>query len=260
CAYADGNGAKWCKPLNYNDEKACLCLPQITAEWCERVRTTQGNERFDMKTVTIEELLSWAFVHELPKGGGVDGLQNPNSAWRMLQASSWGKVTAFAELMTLIDTGPGGGNFFIEQGEPHEDALVVGEAVAALAHQEAAIPQDWWPLGDWQLHDEVSRTLAEAAVARALDRWRQRTPARRAAGIVNLVVGTAILGRAPHWEAPQPKVRMVMRSGKPAWFRMVTVRDDLGHPHEREVDGYDARRGRRHRDAYRKFEFAEDPV
>jgi hypothetical protein len=49
-----------------------------------------------MKTVTMEELLTWAFVHELPKGGGVDGLDNANSAWRMLEASSWGKITSFA--------------------------------------------------------------------------------------------------------------------------------------------------------------------
>ena len=213
-----------------------------------------------MKTVTIEELLSWAFVHELPKGGGVDGLANANSAWRMLQASSWGKVTAFAELMTLVDTSPGGGNYLFEQGEPHDDALAVGEAVAALAFAEHVLPDGWWPLPDWQLAGEVERGLAETAVGRALERWQARRPARRAALIVNLVVGSAILGRGPHWEAPQPKVRMVMRAGRPAWFRMVTVSDDLGQPHPREVDGFDARHGRRHRDAYRKCEFGEDPV
>lgn len=213
-----------------------------------------------MKTVMIEELLSWAFVHELPKGGGVDGLQNANSAWRMLQASSWGKVTAFAELMTLVDTGPGSGNFWIEQGEPHDDALAVGEAVAGLAMLDAVIPVGWWPLADWQLAAETEHGLAQAAVARALERYLMRTPARRAAGLVNLVVGTAILGRAPMWEAPQPKVRMVMRAGRPAWFRTIRVKDDLGREHDREVDGFDPRRQRRHRDAYRKFEFAEDPV
>lgn len=213
-----------------------------------------------MRTVTIEELLSWAFVHELPKGGGVDGLANMNSAWRKLQASSWGKVTAFAELMTLVDTDPGGGNYLFEQGEPHDDAIVVGEAVAALAFAEPALPAGWWPLPDWQFAGEVERGLAEAAVGRALERWASRTPARRAALIVNLVIGSAILGRGPHWEAPQPKVRMVSRAGKPAWFRIVNVRDDLGHAHPREVDGFDTRRGRRHRDAYRKYEFGEDPV
>lgn len=213
-----------------------------------------------MKTVTIEELLSWAFVHELPKGGGVDGLANVNSAWRMLQASSWGKVTAFAELMTLVDTSPGGGNYLFEQGEPHDDALAIGEAVATLVEAAPLLPRDWWPLPDWRLEGDVERALAVAAVARAVDRWSARPPARRAALTVNLVVGSAILGRGPNWDAPQPKVRMVMRSGKPAWFRMVSVRDDLGHAHPREVDGFDARRGRRHRDAYRKYEFADDPV
>ena len=87
-----------------------------------------------MRTVTIEELLSWAFVHELPKGGGVDGLANANSAWRMLQASSWGKITSFAELMTLVDTGfsDGSGNYLFEQGAPHDDALALGEAAQAV--------------------------------------------------------------------------------------------------------------------------------
>ncbi|TIL77728.1 MAG: hypothetical protein E5Y89_17810, partial [Mesorhizobium sp.] len=103
-----------------------------------------------MKTVTIDELLTWAFVHELPKGGGVEGLDNPHSAWRSLQTSSWGKITGFCELGALIDGGrKDHENFWLEQGEPHEDAVTVGREVAALAGCNVVIPVGWNALADW---------------------------------------------------------------------------------------------------------------
>lgn len=210
-----------------------------------------------MKTVTIEELLTWAFVHELPKGGGVDGLDNANSAWRMLQASSWGKITSFAELMTLIDhQGGDRSNYFIEQGEPHDDALAVGNAVADLARFDVAVPKGWAALGDWPDTDG----LATDAVARAIERYMLRPWPRRAAGIVSLVVGTAILGRVPDCQAEPSKVRMVERGGKPAWFVMKRVTDELGQSYDIEVDGFNRRSGRPARGAYRKFELSADPT
>jgi hypothetical protein len=209
-----------------------------------------------MRTLTVEELLSWAFVHELPKGGGVDGLANMNSAWRMLQASSWGRISAYAELMTLVDVDfAGGGNFFIDQGEPHEDALIVGEAVAALGHCDAMFPEGWNPLADWP--DEHG--LVMAAVARAVERYRLRPALRRAAGLVSMVIGCAVLGKAPDWRSEPSRVRMVERGGRPAWFVRRVMRDALGRDYEMEVDGYNRRTGRRDRAAYRKFEFSEDP-
>lgn len=210
-----------------------------------------------MKTITIEELLTWAFVHELPKGGGVDGLDNVNSAWRMLQASSWGKITSFAELMTVIDhQGGDRSNYFIEQGEPHDDALAVGNVVADLARFDVAVRQKWDALADWPDTDG----LAEDAVARAVERYMLRPWPRRAAGIVSLVVGTAILGREPDWQAEPSRVRMVERAGKPAWFVMKRVKDDLGQSYDIEVDGFNRRSGRPARGAYRKFELSTDPT
>jgi hypothetical protein len=132
-----------------------------------------------MKTVTIEELLTWAFVHELPKGGGVDGLDNANSAWRMLEASSWGKITSFAELGALIDTGGNGNNYFIEQGEPHEDAVTIGRAVAGLQRCDVAIPANWPALADWPDTDG----MAEDAVKRAVDRYMVRTAPRASSAL-----------------------------------------------------------------------------
>ncbi|MBZ9852811.1 hypothetical protein LB566_03310 [Mesorhizobium sp. CA13] len=208
-----------------------------------------------MKTVIIEELLTWAFVHELPKGGGVDGLDNANSAWRMLEASSWGKITSFAELGALIDTGGGGNNYFIEQGEPHDDAVTVGRAVAGLARCDVAIPANWHALADWP----DTEGMADAAVKRAVDRYLVRTPHRRAAGIVSLVVGTAILGREPDFGAEPSKVRMVERGGKPAWFVTRRMSHEDGQSYDLEVDGYNPRTQKPVKGAYRKYEFSVDP-
>lgn len=214
-----------------------------------------------MKTVTMEELLSWSFVHELPKGGGVDGLANANSAWRMIEASSWGKVLGFAELLTLVDCGHGdASNFLIEQGEPHEDAVTVGRAVAALGACDVAIPDGWNPFGDWPATDDVFVGVTAQAVATTVARYRKLGAARRGRGIVNLVVGTAVLGREPKWEAEPPKVQMVERDGKPAWFVKRAVRDEFGITHEIEVDGYNGRTHRAQPGAYRKYRFSDDPA
>lgn len=209
-----------------------------------------------MKTKTIEELLSWAFVHELPKGGGVDGLDSMNSAWRMLQASSWGKVTAFAELMTRIDVDRGDGGMWLEQGEPHEDAIVLGQAVADLAQCDVMIPAGWNALADWPDDDG----LVMPAVARAIERYQLRSAMRRRAGIVSLVVGTAILACDPVWQAEPSKVRMVERSGKPAWFVERHMQDEFGRRIVMEVDGFNARTCRPMKGAYRKYEFSENPT
>ncbi|MER8427811.1 hypothetical protein [Mesorhizobium sp. M1403] len=210
-----------------------------------------------MKTVTIEELLTWAFVHELPKGGGVDGLDNANSAWRMLEASSWGKITSFAELGAIVDKGRGDTeNYWIEQGEPHDDAVAVGRAVAGLSRCDVAVPAGWNALADWP----DSEGMAEAAVGKAVERYMVRTPQRRAAGIVSLVVGTAILGREPDFVAEPSKVRMIERGGKPAWFVTKRVTDVNGQTYDLEVHGYDERKQRPVKGAYRKFEFSTDPT
>lgn len=211
-----------------------------------------------MKTVTMEELLTWAFVNELPKGGGVDGLDNANSAWRMLEASSWGKITSYAELGTLIDRS-GGTNYFIEQGEPHEDAVTVGRAVAQLSACDIVLPAMWNPLADWPDDDATMTALAADAVARVRKRIEERTQARRGSEMVSLVVGTAILSRAPDWTAEPSKVKLVERGGQPAWFVKRVMIDAFGNRHEIEVDGRSGRDRRPVRGAYRKYELSTAP-
>ena len=208
-----------------------------------------------MKTVTVDELLQWAFVHELPKGGGVDGLDNVNSAWRMLEASNWGKIARFGELGTLIDAGRGD-NYFIEQGEPHPDAVEAGREVARLASCDFVLPDGWSPLADWPDTDG----LADHAVARVVERIALRGQARRGREMVAMVIGTAVLAKMPDTACEPSRVRFVERNGRPAWFMMKTVTDELGRKHTVEVDGYNARAGRPHRNAYRKSELSTDPA
>ena len=214
-----------------------------------------------MRSVTIDELLSWAFVHELPKGGGVDGLGNPNSAWRMLQASSWGKVTSWAELMTSIDLpARDHDNFLIEQGAPHDDALAVGEAVTGLVECDLILPEGWHPLPDWPREDPLIAELTDLAVEGAVHRFRVRPRLRQVSHLISLVIGTAVLGREPRWEAEVPAVRMVERGGMPAWFVAKAVKDANGKASTIEVDGLDQRTRRPRPGAYRRYQFSNDPI
>ena len=204
-----------------------------------------------MKNVTVEELLSWAFVHELPKGGGVEGLGNANSAWGQI-----------CELGVRIDRGSTGSqfgagepNYFIEQGEPHADALAVGAAVRALGACSWALPEGWNPLCDW----DDPHGLVDPAVARVVEgRIATKNARRRGEDLVGLLVSHAILGKLPDWRADAPKVRMVEVAGNPAWFVRRTFRDATGNDYVRELDGFDPRSRRPVKDAYRKHEFSDD--
>lgn len=204
-----------------------------------------------MKTVTIEELLSWAFVHELPKGGGVEGLVNSNSAWSSILLGT--------RVSSSSSGGSFGGNYFIEQGEPSDDALAVGEAVRDLRHLDMVVPAGWYPLEDWAT-DAQSADLAREAVRRVLDRLAKRPAASQTEHLVSLVVGTAVLGRDPDWQAPMPKVRMVERGGMPAWFVTRDQKDSFGRAMRVELDGRNPKSRRPLPGAYRKFEFSIDPA
>jgi hypothetical protein len=207
-----------------------------------------------VKTATIEELLTWAFVHELPKGGGVEGLANPNSAWRTIY-----------ELGTRVQNNrvPGSGgseNYFIEQGEPAPDAEAVAYAVRGLARLDVVIDEGWSPLADWPPLPPAGAFLVDEAVEHALAHYRSRPVETRREAIVTIVAGTACLGKMPDFSAEPSRVRMVERGGMPAWFVHRQTVDANGATVVMEVDGRNPRTRKPFAGAYRKYELSHDPL
>lgn len=203
-----------------------------------------------MKTIGITELLSWAFCQELCKvGSGGDGLTSVGS-------TNWSITREMATLGTLIDKSPNAYGVvpgFIEDGEPHPDAVTVGEAVRGLSRIGFEIPNGWMPFPEFDdphglILREVERVVAEV-----------RLKGDRLGGrhLVSLVTGAAILGRGPDWSAKPPTFRMVSANGKPRWFIVKKARDAFGRAYEFEVDGYDAKRGKPLRGAFRRYELSE---
>ncbi|MCP4406813.1 MAG: hypothetical protein GY807_03465 [Gammaproteobacteria bacterium] len=199
-----------------------------------------------MKSIGIEELLSWAFVHELPKGGGEGGLTSPHSAW--------GAISGFSQLMTVIDYQPDRSGMFFEQGDPHPDALLVGQAVQALIPYEPEPATDY--VSDWL--DPYG--LLPEAVSSAVQRYTEKSYHRRRCHTVHLVIASAVLGRGPDWRAAAPRQRLMLKRGKPAWFMKKRVRDSFGRSHRVIVDGYDGRAQRPKRGAFRRYELTRDPI
>lgn len=202
-----------------------------------------------MKKTTIEALLTWAFTEELCKvGGGGDGMT-------AVSASNWGFTKDLLTLGTLIDRSP---NFygvipgFIENGEPAADAVRVGDAVRALAGRGFDIPEGWNPFPEW----DDSHGLIAVEVERVVAEIRLKGDRLSGRHIVNLVTSAAILNRGPDWTADEPVVRMVSSMGKPRWFLAKTAKDAFGREYTFEADGYDRKRGRPMRGAYRKYELS----
>jgi hypothetical protein len=80
-----------------------------------------------MKQIAIIQLLEWAYRHELPKA------ERPGGALGASTSSSWGMVYELGILGTVIDASINGYGVvpaYMDEGDPHPDALLVGEAVA----------------------------------------------------------------------------------------------------------------------------------
>lgn len=203
-----------------------------------------------MKKMTIEALLGWAFRQELCKIGSGGGRT-------AVAGSSWSMVSDFAALGTLIDRNPnvwGVVPDFVEGGEAHPDALVVGAAVRRLADLGGFdIPAGWNPFPEFT--DEHGAIAAE--VARVVSEIRLRGDRLSGRHIVATVIGAAILGKGPDWRADPPTLRLVAARGKPAWFIKREARDGFGRIYAYEDDGFDHKRQRPKRGAYRKYELSE---
>lgn len=202
-----------------------------------------------MKTVGIEELLTWAFTQELWKVGAGGGVSS-------VSASSWSLVQGFGELCALIDRTP---NHFgvvpgFEEGEPHEDALAAGHAVNRLSRLGLVMPAVGWQV--FPEFDDVNGAIA-SEVERVLMAWRAKGAAAAGAHLVALTTRCAILGTGPDWYADEPRVAPLMKWGNAMWFQKRKRKDSLGKTIEIEVDGFDKRTRRPRPGAYRKFRVTE---
>lgn len=207
-----------------------------------------------MTKLTMEALLNWAFVHELPKGGGVDGLAGGGSAWSA--------ITGYGQLGTLVDTSRQGDwrpPFILEQGEPDADAVAIGRAVADLAAARIVIPPGWDPLGDWPGEPAELRRLGLARAEEIAERVRLKG-GRAGRELVAMLVAHAVLDTAPDWAMDVPRLRQVTRAGKPAWFVKKAMTDAFGREFVIEADGMHQRSRRPLPGAYRKQELTADPA
>ncbi len=203
-----------------------------------------------MKKITIEKLLTWAFTQELCKVGATGEEGGALSG-------GWQAFAGMAELGTLIDRTPNYygviPDFVTNGGDPHPDAVAVGDAVRALAdHGGYDIDGTMNLFPEWT--DE--RGLIALEVARMAEELQIKRDILQASHVVNLVISSAILARGPDWHAERPAEKMVERAGKPAWFIMRKAADAFGRPYTYETDGRDKRTHRPLRGAYRKFELS----
>lgn len=206
-----------------------------------------------MKKIGIEDLLTWAFTQELPKIGA------RSEASMSAAPSSWNVMSDMIALGTMIDKGPncyGVVSGFVYEGEPHQDAIVVGDAVRALADVEGfEIGAGWKPFPEWQ--DEHGLIAAE--VARVVEHELGRSGLLNGRYVVNLVTNATILKRGPCWHAEEPRVAMIRNSGKDAWFIQRSAKTSLGKLYYYEDDGFNHRSQRPFKGAYRKWRLV-DPL
>lgn len=200
-----------------------------------------------MKTMTIYELLKWAYTVELPKAG------RPGADMVGGYGMSWSGIQAMGELGTIIDRTPNAYGVipeFFSGDEPHADAIRVGEAVEALRSTCFDIPHGWNPFPLW---DDEHGLIAQA-VAAVVERIRLKPDVLAGHHVANMVITYALLGRGPDWRADQPEIQMVSKGGKPAWFVKRVMEDCFGRKFEVETDGYDRKRQKPVAGAYRKHE------
>lgn len=199
-----------------------------------------------MKKITIEGLLTWAFTQELCKAG--------SSVGTLGYSMAWSGMAEYAALGTIVDRSPNAYGVvpgFVYEGEPHPSALIVGNAVRALADLDGFEVGDGWnPFPDWidpqgMVADEVARTIADLSI---------RSDRMNGRHVVNLVISSAILKRGPDWAAKEPRTMPIIgENGRPLWFVMRSAKDRTGKSYSFEDNGYDPIKKRPRKGAFRKY-------
>jgi hypothetical protein len=198
-----------------------------------------------MKKISVEDLLTWAFTQELGKAGVMADIGQGYSA-------AWMGMAEVAALGTIVDRSPNAFGVipsFVYEGDPHPDAVSAGNAVHRLADHGFDIANGWNPMTDWA--DEHGLIAEE--VARLAEEQRGRSDHLSGKHVVSLTISAAVLKRGPDWRADAAKAVMLTSKGKPVWFVKRTAKDSLGNAYYYEDNGFDARRQRPKKGAYRKW-------
>ncbi|SMD18552.1 hypothetical protein [Rhizobium sp. RU36D] len=203
-----------------------------------------------MKKIGIEELLTWAFTVELPKVSAdrdwIAGL--PSIGF----ASASGMLTETLALGTIIDRSPNAFGVIpcsIDTGEAHPDAMRVGDAVRGLGDMAFEIGEGWAPFPEWEdPHGVIAPEIASIAAG-----YCARDGRVNGRHIFTLVTTCAVLMKRPDWTADQPEVVVVTNNGNPAWFVKRYAKDRMGRSVPYEDNGYDVKRQRPVKGAYRKY-------
>ena len=155
----------------------------------------------------IEDLLSWAYLEELPKGRS---LSDTEAVWQRLEqyGSIGGVDIDHSSLLRMPD------------GEPHPDAVVIGKAVTALGKVSIAEHIDiiagelhaLVDINDFRPRPKIKvpgKTSAagyyDADGAPPLIGKRRDVLALSTINITAMVVHHAVLGTAPEWSGGQPQ-------------------------------------------------------
>lgn len=199
-----------------------------------------------MSKRTIEGLLTWAFTEELCK------VANPAPKGAAPSGSSG--MAQYVEYGTIIDRSPNAFGViptFMDEGEPHPDALLIGRLVREIGTGDGfEIGAGWYPFPDWQ----DPQGLVRAEVERVIGEYAEKDGRANGKHVANLVITAAILKRGPDWRADEPRTQAVIDvNGKALWFVRKTARDRTGKRYAYEDNGYDRVKKRPMKGAYRKW-------
>lgn len=219
------------------------------------------------RAMPVDQAVAWAFRDELPKCPPV---ANGPAALR----SGYGSVLDYGQLGTVIDQDRVNRYGCIadlsREALPHDDAVVLGDAVLALDGLVLDVPADWDPAPELAAFAGLG-TRAVSAALRAMIVSDANGASRLKLSPRDLVIRRAVLPPDP---AETRLDAVALRherhaNGQDRWFVQATQWIETGaydadgtpvtRPETIELNGTD-RRGRRKPGAYRKPFLDPDPV